>query len=140
IRRRGAEMSGKPVDPSVTSARTLLRPRRAHLRVAVVAAVGLLALALALAASGSRRSAADTPTRGGTLRLLGQSDIFNLDTTSGYYTVDNILERSFTRQLVSYPNATSYQDQIKLAPDVATAVPTRANGGISADGKTLTLH
>src|SRR4051794_40003289 len=114
-------MSGKPFDPSVTGARTLLRPRRAHVRAAALLAVGLLALALALAASGGRQSAADTPTGGGTLRLLGKSDIFTLDTTSGYYTVDNILERAFARQLLSYPNATSFQDQIKLAPDVATA-------------------
>src|SRR5205085_11277739 len=60
--------------------------------------------------------------------------------TSGYYTVDNILERSFTRQLLSYPNDATFQGQIKLAPDAATAVPTRANGGVSANGKTYTLH
>lgn len=101
----------------------------------------LVALLFTVGANaGVRRGAAGTPTKGGTLRLLGQSDIFNLDTTSGYYTVDNILERSFTRQLVSYPTAPSFLAQIKLAPDVATAVPTKANGGISADGKTYTLH
>src|SRR5919204_2331501 len=125
-------MSDKPFDA----------PRRGRmtLRAAVFLAVGLLALALAVAASSSRRSTADTPKRGGTLRLLGQSDIFNLDTTSGYYTVVYMLFRAFARQLLTYPNATSFQDQIKLAPDIATAVPTRGNGGISADGKTLTLH
>jgi peptide/nickel transport system substrate-binding protein len=102
------------------------------------------ALAAALLFVGSAASRGDGkasgPVRGGTLRLLGNSDIFNLDTTSGYYTVDNILERSFTRQLLSYPNAPTFNAQIKLAPDVATAVPTRTNGGISADGKTYTLH
>ena len=45
------------------------------------------------------------PTKGGTLKLLGTSDIFNLDTVSAYYTVSSLLERAFTRQLVSYPNA-----------------------------------
>jgi len=109
-----------------------------------ILAVGCLCLvlgAVGLASAGVRTSAKSTaPVKGGTLTLLGQSDIFNLDTTSGYYTVDNILERSFTRQLVSYPNAKSFLAQIKLEPDVATAVPSKANGGISANGRTYTLH
>ena len=101
----------------------------------------LVALVLAVGASaGLRGDAGSKATRGGTLRLLGQSDIFNLDTTSGYYTVDNILERSFTRQLLSYPNAASFLAQIKLKPDIATAVPTKGNGGISANGRTYTFH
>jgi ABC-type transport system substrate-binding protein len=114
------------------------RLRRSLLAVAV--GVAALATAVGLASAGTHGSTASTPTRGGTLQLLGQSDIFNLDTTSGYYTVDNILERSFTRQLLSYPNAPAFLAQIKLAPDVATAIPTRANAGISANGKTYTLH
>src|SRR5262249_6519250 len=39
-----------------------------------------------------------------------------------------------------YPYTLGFPAQIKLVPDVATAVPTRANGGVSANGKTLTLH
>src|SRR5262245_17260396 len=129
-------------DVSETSQRAGLWDRRA--RVGVILGAGLLALILALAAWGS--SGASTSSgqakaqRGGTLRLLGQSDIFNLDTVSGYYTVVNILERAYTRQLLSYPNAPTFLKQIQLAPDIATAVPTRGNGGISADGKTYTLH
>jgi len=33
-----------------------------------------------------------------------------------------------------------YDNRGELQPDVATAVPSRANGGISPDGKTLTYH
>jgi ABC-type transport system substrate-binding protein len=108
----------------------------------VVAAAVLVALSLAGLAAASGRGGAkeNAPARGGTLKMLGQSDIFNLDTTSGYYTVYNVLLRAFARQLVSYPNAPSFLEQIKLKPDIATAVPTKANGGISADGKTYTLH
>ena len=104
------------------------------------AAVLAIGIGVALVAAGSAGSArtASTPTQGGTLKILGQSDIFNLDTTSGYYTVDNILERSLTRQLVSYPTAPSFLAQIQLKPDIATAVPTKANGGLSGDGKTVT--
>src|SRR5436190_18748468 len=110
-------------------------------RILAVGCVCLVLGAVGLASAGVRTAAKSTaPVKGGTLTLLGQSDIFNLDTTSGYYTVDNILERSFTRQLVSYPNAKSFLAQIQLEPDVATAVPTKANGGISANGRTYTLH
>jgi len=108
---------------------------------AVPIALLLVLAAVGLASAGVRGGAkSNAPVKGGTLALLGQSDIFNLDTTSGYYTVDNILERAFTRQLVSYPNAPSFLAQIQLKPDVATAVPTKSNGGISADGRTYTLH
>jgi ABC-type transport system substrate-binding protein len=116
-----------------------LRGRRTAL--VALAASGLVLAAVGLATAGVRDTARQSaPVKGGTLALLGQSDIFNLDTTSGYYTVDNILERAFTRQLVSYPNAPAFLAQIQLRPDVATAVPTKANGGISAGGKTYTLH
>ncbi len=33
-----------------------------------------------------------------------------------------------------------YDDEGKLIPDIATEVPTLQNGGISADGKTITYH
>jgi peptide/nickel transport system substrate-binding protein len=110
-------------------------------RILVVVTLCLVLGAVGLASAGVRTGAKSTaPVKGGTLTLLGQSDIFNLDTTSGYYTVDNILERSFTRQLVSYPTTASFLAQIQLKPDIATAVPTKGNGGISADGRTYTLH
>ena len=110
-------------------------------RIGALAIAGLAALVLstALVASSSATGRA-APQRGGTLRLLGTGDIFNLDTTSGYYTVLNIISRAFTRQLVSYPASPDFAKSLRLAPDVATAVPTRANGGISADGKTYTFR
>ena len=117
------------------------RRRGRHLRAALVLAAAL-AVALAVAAAGGRADSARSaaPTKGGTLVMLGQSDIFNLDTTSGYYTVNNILYRSYARQLLSYPDSASFPTQIKLVPDMATAVPTASNGGITNGGKTYTLH
>jgi peptide/nickel transport system substrate-binding protein len=114
--------------------------RRRDRRLIVVVAVLVLALSALAATAGARgeRHAAG-PTKGGTLKLLGTSDIFNLDTVSAYYTVSSLLERMFTRQLVSYPNAPSFLDSIKIVPDVATTVPSKGNG-ISADGKTYTFH
>ena len=110
-----------------------------RVRAFAIAGVAALALSTALVASSSATGRA-APQRGGTLRLLGTGDIFNLDTTSGYYTVLNIISRAFTRQLVSYPASPEFAKALRLAPDVATAVPTRANGGISADGKTYTFR
>jgi peptide/nickel transport system substrate-binding protein len=49
---------------------------------------------------------------------------------------------SATDQLTSlvYSFLLRVDDRGNLIPDLATEVPTRANGGISADGKTIVLH
>jgi ABC-type transport system substrate-binding protein len=81
-----------------------------------------------------------TPQRGGTLVMLGQSDIFNLDTVSAYYTVSSMLERMFTRQLFSYGVPTGSATPPPVVPDIATQVPTTSNGGITNGGRTITIH
>ncbi|HEY7691155.1 MAG TPA: ABC transporter substrate-binding protein [Gaiellaceae bacterium] len=109
--------------------------------VAVVLVVAAVAIASALAFGGSASgSGQQAPQRGGTLRLLGTSDIFNLDTTSGYYTVLNNVARAFTRQLVTFPSSNNFLQEIKVVPDIATSVPTTGNGGITGGGKTYTFH
>jgi ABC-type transport system substrate-binding protein len=72
--------------------------------------------------------------------MLGQSDIFNLDTVSAYYTVSSMLERMFTRQLFTYGDPTGAATPPPVVPDIATAVPTTSNGGITDGGKTITIH
>ena len=75
------------------------RSRRFVAAVAVLA-VALAALMATTGVAGARDGGqAATPTKGGTLKLLGTGDIFNLDTVSAYYTVSSLLERAFTRQL-----------------------------------------
>ena len=113
--------------------------RRQGVGLVLIALAAAVALA-ALTGTGNARAGtrADTPTRGGELKLLGTSDIFNIDTVSAYYTVSNLLERAWTRQLVSYVNAPTFPGSIKLVPDVAAALPVNGNG-ISADGKTNTF-
>jgi len=128
-----------PQDPSALQR----PPGRTRRRQGVGLVLFALAAAVALAAltgTGNARAGtrADTPTRGGELKLLGTSDIFNIDTVSAYYTVSNLLERAWTRQLVSYVNAPTFPGSIKLVPDVAAALPVNGNG-ISADGKTYTF-
>ena len=81
-----------------------------------------------------------TPVKGGTLKIVGNADVDHLDTAGGYYTTTNTLFRAFTRQLFAFPASTDPQKSITPEADVATEVPTVANGGISADKKTYTIH
>jgi hypothetical protein len=73
--------------------------------VAAIVAITILAAGCSsgtLSSQSGGSGGQGTPQRGGTLVMLGQSDIFNLDTVSAYYTVSSMLERMFTRQLFSY--------------------------------------
>jgi hypothetical protein len=92
-----------------------MTPRRRHAPVTAAAGLSILsALTLTLAACGSgsnsnsstASTASTQPVLGGTLRLLGSSDVDHLDTASGYYTTTYTLERAFARQLFSYSAST----------------------------------
>jgi peptide/nickel transport system substrate-binding protein len=121
-----------------------LRSRRS----AITTGIAALTLTVTLGActsggvtsSGGGGGGGGSPHRGGTLRLLGQSDIFNLDPVSAYYTVSSMLERMWTRQLFSYRNVSNWTEQTTPVPDVATEMPTTTNGGITDSGKTYTIH
>ena len=121
--------------------------RRWRAASAVLAATAFLAAACtgtvnpsSSGSGGGSSSSGNQPHRGGTLTLLGQSDIFNLDTVSAYYTVSNMLERMFTRQLFTYGDPTGSSTPPPVVPDIATTIPTTANGGITDGGKTVTVH
>jgi peptide/nickel transport system substrate-binding protein len=116
-------------------------PRAAAPAAAALAAAVLTAGALAACGkppSGS--SGSGTPVYGGTLRLAANGDIDHLDPLSAYYTPTLQLERGYTRQLVTYPAAASYPAGTKIVPDMAAEVPSRANGGISANRLVYTFH
>jgi ABC-type transport system substrate-binding protein len=113
---------------------------RARRRVLALGLAGVvLAAAGAAGTTAGGRQGAQAPKKGGTLKLLGSSDIFNLDTVSAYYTVSSFLERMFARQLVSYANVPDFIQSQRIVADIAATVPTQGNG-ISADGKTYTFH
>ena len=124
--------------------------RLATLAVAVLAAAGLAACSSSSTTSSGSASAsasAGTPKVGGTLNMVAASGPDHVDTVPAYYTADYELERGYTRQLVQYPsqpyNSTSdagWTASVTPVADIATEVPTTANGGISADGKTYTFH
>ncbi len=111
--------------------------------VAILAAGSLAACGSSsktTASSASSTSSAGTPVSGGTLRWVASGDVDHLDPASAYYTSTAILERAYTRQLVTYPASNNYQTATTIVPDVATVVPTMANGGLSSDGLTYTFH
>ncbi|MEV6156699.1 ABC transporter substrate-binding protein [Nonomuraea sp. NPDC052129] len=119
-----------------------------HLSIAVVAAASLLAAACATD-TGTNGSAPPTapqdtgkPLSGGTIRLVGGGDVDHLDPTSSYYTVTNGILRGYARQLFNLNGVAKESDTTKgfaVVPDVATELPTTANGGLSADHLTYTI-
>jgi peptide/nickel transport system substrate-binding protein len=75
--------------------------------------------------------------KGGTLNLLGQSDVDYMDPNISYYSIGYLGLRQWSRQLFTYPAVPG--QTTKAVPDLATQIPTQANGGISKDGKTVTI-
>lgn len=79
------------------------------------------------------------PQRGGTLKFVGKGDVTSMDTAFSYYTLNYVLMRGFTRQLVTYPTTNEIDQAGEIVADMATEVPTKENGGISEDGLTYTF-
>jgi peptide/nickel transport system substrate-binding protein len=123
--------------PSTVLSRTL--KRRTFAGVAVLS-VCVLAAAACGGGTGNKTSGAGSPVKGGTLKIIGSGDVDHLDPASAYYTVSYGLERTFTRQLVSYPASADLTKATTPVADLATELPTKDNGGISADGRTYTFH
>lgn len=126
-------------------------------RLAITAAIAALA-AIAVAACGSSSSATGTVAsthtiplkqgenpagqplygkkRGGTLTAYTSEDFQHLDPGEAYFTNDYAIMYVTQRPLfVFLPNSEG-----TLAPDLATSLPTTANGGITDGGKTITVH
>jgi ABC-type transport system substrate-binding protein len=123
----------------VTNPRLDHRPALAVLMAGIVGAQALGPVAVHGSAA-TLQTGGGAPVRGGTLTLLGQSDIVNLDTVSADFEPSNLLERMFARQLFAYPVSSNFADELKVAADVATEIPTMANGGITDGGRTYTIH
>lgn len=120
-----------------------LRKRYAAVAVAAAAAMGLAACG----GSSSSSTSSGKPVKGGTLKIVAASGPDHLDTVAAYYTADYLVERAYARQLLTYPYAVDkkigdagWQKLTTPVPDIATEVPTTANGGITDGGKTYTFH
>jgi peptide/nickel transport system substrate-binding protein len=123
--------------------------RVAALAAATLAAGGLAACSSSSGGSTSTPTASTNqkPTSGGTLNIVSASGPDHIDTVSAYYTVDYQLSHAFARQLLSYPtvpytgtSGAGWTTTTTPTADMATVVPSVANGGISNNGKTYTFH
>jgi peptide/nickel transport system substrate-binding protein len=115
----------------------------ARRRLAAVSLAAVASLALAACSNGGGSASgsggtATTPVTGGTLNMLGAGDVDYMDPNISYYSVGYLNLRMWSRQLFTYP-ADPGSDNTKPVADLATDIPTAANGGISADGKTYTI-
>ena len=68
-----------------------------------------------------------TPTKGGTLNMLGQGDVDFMDYNVSYYTIGALGQRPWLRLLYAYPATPGKVTTVE--PDMATALPTVSNGG-----------
>jgi len=96
----------------------MFRLRLVLLAIAIVLALGRIAVAT------------DAPT----LRIALAQEPGTLDPVVATLAVETDID-----QFV-FDGLTRYDDTGKQIPDLATVVPSRANGGISADGRTITYH
>lgn len=71
-----------------------------------------------------------------TFIFANYADVKSLDPAVQYDTASNTIDKQIYQTLIDY-NKT---DVTKFVPDLATEVPTVANGGVSADGMTWRFH
>ncbi|MFG1625014.1 ABC transporter substrate-binding protein [Kribbella sp. NPDC049227] len=115
----------------------------ARRRLAAVSLAAVAALTLAACSNGGGSPSgsggdAATPVSGGTLNMLGAGDVDYMDPNISYYSVGYLNLRMWSRQLFTYPAEPGGKNTAPVA-DLATDIPTTANGGLSADGKTYTI-
>jgi peptide/nickel transport system substrate-binding protein len=113
-------------------------------RFAALAATAAALLLAAVAAGGCSRTSSNgtarTPgtrnpwTIPGVLRMAGRQDPDNLNMLLGTQTVDTDLSMFWAAYLFDY------NDRNALEPELATRVPTLANGDISRDGRAITYR
>jgi ABC-type transport system substrate-binding protein len=113
--------------------------------VGVPALLLLAALVLGIAAcggsgdSGGGSTPSSGPVKGGMLTVTFQGEPTELDPAIAWEVESWSIERLTYQGLLTYvPEAGAAGAE--LAPELATEVPSAANGGISADAKTYTFH
>ncbi|HEY8302408.1 MAG TPA: ABC transporter substrate-binding protein [Jatrophihabitans sp.] len=78
-----------------------------------------------------------SPVSGGTLHMLGTGDVDYMDPNVSYYSAGYLALRLWSRQLLTYPAKVGHVTD--AVPDLITGMPTKANGGISADSLTYKM-
>jgi peptide/nickel transport system substrate-binding protein len=103
-------------------------------RALTAVATALMLLAMPLAGDTQAEGGRHPYTIPHVLRFSGAEDIVGLNPHFGQQTIVAYLDRLTMAYLVRFDAAN------RPIPELALAVPTRRNGGISADGKTITYH
>lgn len=108
----------------------------------LTAGLGALALGMAGVAGcggggGAGRQTAEQT--GGTLKVIGSSDVEHLDTASANSVGAYTLNRTYTRTLFGTKASNNFEETLPIQADLAAKVPSRENDGISKDGKTYTV-
>ena len=113
--------------------------RKTLTTVAIVATIGLGVTACSSSTHSSTGGSGGSTAgvKGGTLNLLGTGDVDYMDPNITYYTTGYLAMRMISRQLLTYPAISGQTNDI--VADLATEVPTTANGGISSDGLTYKI-
>lgn len=116
-----------------------MRPSTRRFAAGATASAAALTLAACANNPGTPGSSGSTQAavKGGTLNVLGAGDVDYMDPNLSYYSAGYMVLRLWSRQLFTYPSVEG--QTTKAVPDLATEIPTEANGGVSADGKTYTF-
>ncbi len=107
---------------------------RSRFLTAVRRAAGALAVAVSVTTIALPAAAQHPWTQGGHLRIGALRTIDNLNPLLSGQAAGSDLAQFVFDGLIRF------DERGEAIPDVATAVPTRENGGISADGKTIVYH
>jgi ABC-type transport system substrate-binding protein len=115
--------------------------RSAALTLLLLAALGLAACggSSSSGGGGSSSPATSTPVKGGTLTVAFQGEPTGLDPAIAWEITSWGVMRLCYQGLLSYVPKPGVAGS-EIAPELATEVPSAANGGISADAKTYTFH
>ncbi len=112
-----------------------------------VTALGMGGLASCTSTATTSGHARRRPVDGGTLRVISNAGPGSLDPVPTYNYAGYELERGYARQLVTYPTTSpatatgaAWARATALVPDIATQVPTVANGGVTGNGLVYTYH
>jgi peptide/nickel transport system substrate-binding protein len=103
------------------------------MRMNLRAGTALLAMMLCFSAVSPRMLTAQ-PAASDTLRIALSQEPATLDPVVGTLAVESDIAA------LVFSGLTRYDEEGRQIPDLATRIPTRANGGISADGRTITYH
>jgi ABC-type transport system substrate-binding protein len=102
------------------------------------AMLGVLAVGLAgCGDAGEHRD--DAHRQGGVLKISGSSPPDHFDTAAAYSAEARGFSRNFARTLFGNRASPNFAETIPVVPDMAVELPTRGNGGVSADGRTYTI-